>query len=50
LSAAVGVLVREKDPFTLNDFLQQWVNKLRYDRFSDAVDESFDNAKSTGTD
>ena len=23
------ILVREKDPFTLNDFLQQWINKLR---------------------
>jgi hypothetical protein len=33
---------REKDPFTLNDFLQQWVNKLRFDRFSDAVDDCFD--------
>ena len=35
-------LDREKDPFTLNDFLQQWVNKLRFDRFSDAVDDCFD--------
>jgi interferon-induced GTP-binding protein Mx1 len=39
------VLSREKDPFTLNDFLQQWVNKLRYDRFSSAVEKSFEEAK-----
>jgi interferon-induced GTP-binding protein Mx1 len=43
------VLVREKDPFTLNDFLQQWVNKLRFDRFSAAVDATFDSAKNTGS-
>lgn len=36
------ILSREKDPFTLNDFLQQWVNKLRFDRFSNAVDDCFD--------
>jgi interferon-induced GTP-binding protein Mx len=36
------VLEREKDPFTLNDFLQQWVNKLRFDGFSNAVDGVFD--------
>lgn len=35
-------LGREKDPFTLNDFLQQWVNKLRFDKFSEAVDNVFD--------
>lgn len=23
------IIIREKDPFTLNDFLQQWINKLR---------------------
>lgn len=39
------LLAREKDPFTLNEFLQQWVNKLRYDRFSKAIDQSFDAAK-----
>jgi interferon-induced GTP-binding protein Mx1 len=39
------ILSREKDPFTMNDFLQQWVNKLRYDRFSEAVDGVFDTAK-----
>ena len=26
------LLAREKDPFTMNDFLQQWVNKLKFDR------------------
>jgi interferon-induced GTP-binding protein Mx1 len=36
---------REKDPFTMNDFLQQWVNKIRFDRFSSAVDVVFDNTK-----
>jgi interferon-induced GTP-binding protein Mx1 len=40
-----GILDREKDPFTLNDFLQQWVNKIRFDKFSTAVDTCFDNAK-----
>lgn len=40
---------REKDPFTLNDFLQQWVNKIRFDRFSSAVDNVFDNAKNPAT-
>lgn len=33
---------RERDPFTLNDFLQQWVNKLRFDIFANAVDDCFD--------
>jgi interferon-induced GTP-binding protein Mx1 len=28
-----NILTKEKDPFTLNMFLPQWVNKLRYDRF-----------------
>lgn len=37
-------LYREKDPFTMNDFLQQWVNKLRYDRFTHAVDLCFDHS------
>lgn len=39
------ILEREKDPFTLNEFLQQWVNKLRYDRFAKAVEESFEESK-----
>jgi interferon-induced GTP-binding protein Mx1 len=39
------ILQREKDPFTLNEFLQQWVNKLRFDRFSKAVEGAFETAK-----
>jgi interferon-induced GTP-binding protein Mx1 len=39
------ILQREKDPFTLNEFLQQWVNKLRFDRFSKAVEQAFEQAK-----
>eukprot|EP01038_Epipyxis_sp_PR26KG_P008636 gene8636-11672_t len=41
-------IIREKDPFTLNDFLQQWVNKIKIDRFSQAIDNCFDNVKSPG--
>jgi len=37
-----NVLNREKDPFTMNLFLPQWVNKLRYDRFKKAVNQAFD--------
>lgn len=48
-SKLTEVILREKDPFTLNDFLQQWVNKLRFDRFSQAVDNVFDNAKNPAT-
>lgn len=44
-----NVLSKERDPFTLNDFLQQWVNKLRFDKFSEAVDVVFDNLKSPAT-
>jgi interferon-induced GTP-binding protein Mx1 len=40
------LLFREKDPFTLNEFLQQWVNKLRFDRFTKAVELTFDHANS----
>jgi interferon-induced GTP-binding protein Mx1 len=25
------IVTREKDPFTLNEFLTQWINKLRFD-------------------
>lgn len=39
------LLAREKDPFTMNDFLQQWINKVRLDRFNEAVHHCFDNAK-----
>ena len=42
-----NVLIREKDPFTLNMFLPQWVNKLRYDRFINAVDKVFDESVSS---
>lgn len=43
------LMQREKDPFTMNDFLQQWVNKLRFDRFTKAVEESFESAKNPGS-
>lgn len=36
------ILTKEKDPFTLNTFLPQWVNKLRYDRFKAAVENVFE--------
>jgi len=35
------LLVREKDPFTINEFLQAHINKLRYDKFDTAVDAAF---------
>jgi hypothetical protein len=41
-TALLQVIAREKDPFTLNAFLPQWVNKLRYDRFKAAVENVFD--------
>jgi interferon-induced GTP-binding protein Mx len=44
------VLSREKDPFTMNDFLQQQVNKLKVDRFNQAVDSCFENAKTPASD
>ena len=31
------ILQREKDPFTMNDFLQQWVNKLKFDRYDKKI-------------
>ena len=40
-------LAREKDPFTVNDFLQAHINKLRYDRFSKAVAAAFVKTKVT---
>lgn len=43
------LLAREKDPFTLNDFLAQWVNKIKFDRFSSAVDTCFEDAKNPAT-
>lgn len=36
-----GLVVREKDPFTINAFLQAHINKLRYDRFEGSVDAAF---------
>ncbi len=36
------ILTKEKDPFTLNMFLPQWVNKLRFDRFKKAVEGVFE--------
>jgi hypothetical protein len=38
---------REKDPFTINDFLTQHINKIRYDRFEGAVELAFRGVKST---
>ena len=35
------LIKREKDPFTINDFLQAHINKLRYDRFTSAVGQAF---------
>lgn len=43
------LLRREKDPFTVNDFLQQWVNKLRFDKFSEVIDAVFDEAATPAT-
>mmetsp|Transcript_28903 Transcript_28903/g.89335 ORF Transcript_28903/g.89335 Transcript_28903/m.89335 type:complete len:647 (+) Transcript_28903:776-2716(+) len=36
-----GLVVREKDPFTINEFLQAHINKLRYDRFEKCIDAAF---------
>ena len=36
-----GLVTREKDPFTINEFLQAHINKLRYDRFEASVDTAF---------
>uniref|UniRef100_A0A7S3JVN6 Dynamin-type G domain-containing protein n=1 Tax=Aureoumbra lagunensis TaxID=44058 RepID=A0A7S3JVN6_9STRA len=36
-----SLLLREKDPFTINEFLQAHINKLRYDKFETAVDSAF---------
>ena len=36
-----GLVLREKDPFTINEFLQAHINKLRYDRFESSVDAAF---------
>ncbi|KAJ8610284.1 hypothetical protein CTAYLR_009067 [Chrysophaeum taylorii] len=36
-----GLITRGKDPFTINDFIQVHINKLRYDRFEAAVETAF---------
>lgn len=36
-----NLVQREKDPFTVNDFLTQHINKIRFDRFEAAVDGAF---------
>lgn len=41
------ILTKEKDPFTLNMFLPQWVNKLRFDRFKKAVEGVFEESNSS---
>jgi len=38
-----ALILREKDPFTINEFLQAHINKLRYDRFESAVQSAFTN-------
>ena len=40
------LLAREKDPFTINDFLQAHINKLRYDRFDMAIERAFGSLQS----
>ena len=44
------LLAREKDPFTINDFLQAHINKLRYDRFDTAVERAFGSLQSATAD
>jgi hypothetical protein len=46
-NALSNLLQYEKDPFTLNEFLIQWCNKLKYDRFVKAVDEAFESSHNT---
>lgn len=41
LTLLEGLVMREKDPFTINEFLQAHINKLRYDRFESSVDSAF---------
>lgn len=49
-SKMAELIAREKDPFTLNDFLQQWVNKIKLEKFNAAVDRCFENAKTPASD
>ncbi|KAJ8614481.1 hypothetical protein CTAYLR_000866 [Chrysophaeum taylorii] len=44
-----GLISREKDPFTINEFLQAHINKLRYDRFEAAVESAFNVVATNGT-
>mgnify|MGYP002044263723 CR=1 FL=1 len=44
------LLAREKDPFTINDFLQAHINKLRYDRFDMAIERAFGSLQSATAD
>ena len=41
------LIQQEKDPFTINDFLIQHINKIRYDRFEAAVEGGFRAVKSS---
>ena len=41
------LIQREKDPFTVNDFLTQHINKIRYDRFEGAVEGAFRSVKAS---
>ncbi|CAM9520062.1 unnamed protein product, partial [Phaeothamnion confervicola] len=45
LDALDDLIKKEKDPFTINDFLEQHINKLRYDRFEQAVSHAFKNVR-----
>ena len=49
-SKMAELIEREKDPFTLNDFLQQRVNKIKLDEFNAAVDRCFENARTPASD
>lgn len=43
-----GLVVREKDPFTINEFLRAHINKLRYDRFEKCINAAFDGTEGGG--
>ncbi|KAG5184845.1 Mx2, Mx-like dynamin-related GTPase [Tribonema minus] len=49
LQALDDLLRKEKDPFTVNDFLEQHINKLRYDRFETAVAAAFQELQGKAT-
>jgi interferon-induced GTP-binding protein Mx1 len=48
LEGTDDLLSKEKDPFTVNDFLEQHINKLRYDRFEAAVTSAFEGLNAKG--